>query len=164
MRETIARYRRYTVDRHAENPSVEQEPDEDMLHMQQKTECLAKKLDALEASKRKLLGEDLGSCPMEELQQIEQQLERSVNIIRARKVKVYTDQIERLKEKEDALKAENAMLWEKFKTLEPQVSNEGMERDAICPEGSEKSDVETELYIGLPESRAKPATVVFQFR
>ncbi|CAH9096603.1 unnamed protein product [Cuscuta europaea] len=165
MRETIARYRRYTVDRQAENPSVEQEPDEDMLHMQHKTECLAKKLDALEASKRKLLGEDLGSCPMEELQQIEQQLERSVNIIRARKVKVYTDQIERLKEKEDALKAENAMLWEKFKTLEPQqVSNEGMERDTICTEGSEKSDVETELYIGLPESRAKPATVVFQFR
>lgn len=35
---------------------------------------------------RKLLGEGLGSCSIEELQQIEQQLERSVSSIRARKV------------------------------------------------------------------------------
>lgn len=35
---------------------------------------------------RKLLGEGLGSCSLEELQQIEQQLERSVSSIRARKV------------------------------------------------------------------------------
>lgn len=35
---------------------------------------------------RKLLGECLGSCTVEELQTIEQQLERSVSCIRARKV------------------------------------------------------------------------------
>ena len=39
---------------------------------------------------RKLLGEGLGACSIEELQQIEQQLERSVNCIRARKVSFYT--------------------------------------------------------------------------
>jgi hypothetical protein len=32
------------------------------------------------------MGEGLGSCSMEELQQIEQQLEKSVSVVRARKV------------------------------------------------------------------------------
>ncbi|MCI16693.1 MADS-box protein SOC1-like, partial [Trifolium medium] len=31
------------------------------------------------------MGEGLGSCTMEELQQIEQQLEKSVSVVRARK-------------------------------------------------------------------------------
>lgn len=35
---------------------------------------------------RKLLGEGLGSCSIEELQQVEHQLEKSVTKIRARKV------------------------------------------------------------------------------
>lgn len=38
------------------------------------------------SSLRRLLGEGLGSCTLEELQQIEQQLERSVSSVRARKV------------------------------------------------------------------------------
>ena len=37
---------------------------------------------------RKLLGEGLGSCSLEELQQIEQQLEKSVSNVRARKVRL----------------------------------------------------------------------------
>ncbi|RAL46245.1 hypothetical protein DM860_016678 [Cuscuta australis] len=161
MQEIIARYRKHTADRQGENPSVEHE--EDLQHLLHETEYLAKKIDFLEASKRKLLGEDLGSCGMEELQHIEQQLERSVSIIRARKMEVYTEQIQRLKDKESLLTAENAILREKYKSLEPaeKVANEGNERDALCGEGSEKSDVETELYIGLPESRAKPDPPVF---
>lgn len=158
MQEIIGRYRRHTADRQAENPSVEQE--EDLQNLLHETEYLAKKIDFLEASKRKLLGEDLGSCGLEELQHIEQQLERSVSIIRARKMEVYTEQIERLKNKESILTAENAMLREKYKSLEPeQVVNEGKEKDGLCGESSEKSDVETELYIGLPESRPKPDVV-----
>lgn len=35
---------------------------------------------------RKMLGEDLGSCSLDELQQLEHQLEKSVSKIRARKV------------------------------------------------------------------------------
>nr|GMD29850.1 MADS-box protein SOC1-like [Ipomoea batatas] len=181
MREIIERYRRHTADVQSENPSVEQEQDMQVMlsfnlclptsihcientetkaylilqHLQHETECLAKKIDYLEASKRRLLGEDLGACAMEELQQIEQQLERSVNIIRARKMEVYAEQIKRLRDKEESLKAENAVLWDKYNGLQPQqVSNEGNEKESA--EGSEKSDVETELFIGLPESRAKP--------
>jgi len=38
---------------------------------------------------RKLLGDELDSCAIDELQQIENQLERSLSKIRARKVQFY---------------------------------------------------------------------------
>lgn len=37
---------------------------------------------------RKLSGEGLGSCSIEELQEIEQKLERSIRSVRARKVRI----------------------------------------------------------------------------
>lgn len=78
MREIIERYRRHTADVQSENPSVEQEQDMQVMlsfnlcqptsihcidntetkaylilqHLQHETECLAKKIDYLEASKR----------------------------------------------------------------------------------------------------------------
>ncbi|RDX60374.1 MADS-box protein SOC1, partial [Mucuna pruriens] len=71
-------------------------------------------LHVYHSSLRKLLGEGLGSCTLEELQQIEQQLERSVSNVRARKNLVYKEQIEQLKEKERTLYAENARLCEQL--------------------------------------------------
>ncbi|CAN1308346.1 MADS-box protein SOC1 [Linum perenne] len=49
---------------------------------------MMKKIQVLELSKRRLMGEDLGSCTLEDLQQIEQQLESSVCVVRARKVPI----------------------------------------------------------------------------
>ncbi|KAL5565446.1 hypothetical protein UlMin_028610 [Ulmus minor] len=60
----------------------------------------------------KLLGEGLGPCSIEDLQQVEQQLERSLSKVRARKV--FKQQIEHFKEKEKSLVAENAKLCEKL--------------------------------------------------
>ncbi|GKU89437.1 hypothetical protein SLEP1_g3574 [Rubroshorea leprosula] len=45
-----------------------------------------KKFEFLEVSKRKLLGQGLGSCSVEELQEIGSQLEQSLKNIRARKI------------------------------------------------------------------------------
>lgn len=86
-----------------------------MQHLKDEAENMMKKIELLEDSRRlglgnivfsltqgclkswlltqhiirKLLGENLGACTIDELQLIEQQLERSVTSIRARKV-VYT--------------------------------------------------------------------------
>ncbi|TYI54713.1 hypothetical protein E1A91_D11G094400v1 [Gossypium mustelinum] len=90
MQETIERYLRHTKDNRVK-------PTEQS--MQTEAEKMLKKIELLEVSRRKLLGENLGSCTLEELQQIEQQLERSVTRVRAGKAKVFKDQIEKLKEK-----------------------------------------------------------------
>nr|KJB40899.1 hypothetical protein B456_007G093800 [Gossypium raimondii]KJB40909.1 hypothetical protein B456_007G093800 [Gossypium raimondii] len=146
MQETIERYLRHTKDNRVK-------PTEQS--MQTEAEKMLKKIELLEVSRRKLLGENLGSCTLEELQQIEQQLERSVTRVRARKAKVFKDQIEKLKEKEEVLAAENAMLCEKYGMLPGKGSKEVNENEEANDESSPSSDVETELFIGLPEGRAK---------
>ncbi|MGJ2543738.1 K-box domain-containing protein [Salmonella enterica subsp. enterica serovar Paratyphi A] len=103
----------------------------------------------------KLLGEGLGSCTFEELIQIEQQLEQSASTIRARKMQVFREQIEKLKEKEKALEAENAMLCVKHGLQPRKESNEDQGENEQSTETNENSDVETELFIGPPEGRTK---------
>ncbi|KAI3444640.1 hypothetical protein Pfo_001305 [Paulownia fortunei] len=151
MHETIERYQKHTKELQVNNPPAEH----NMQHLKHEAASMMKKIEQLEASKRKLLGEGLGTCTIEELQQLEQQLDRSVSSIRARKMQVYKQQIEHLKEKGKALAAENAILCAKF-GLETQRRESNEER-AIVPsaEISEVSDVETELFIGPPEARNK---------
>ncbi|XP_042054828.1 MADS-box protein SOC1-like isoform X3 [Salvia splendens] len=130
-----------------------------LQHLKHEAAAMMKKIEQLETSKQKLHGEGLGSCTMEELQQLEQKLERSVTTIRARKMQVYKQQIDRLKEKEKALCAENAMLCDKPLQFGLQAWGRAgsSEERAVVPsaEISEVSDVETELFIGLPETRHK---------
>ncbi|CAN4125747.1 unnamed protein product [Withania somnifera] len=149
--EVIERYKRYTKDK----VQPDQNQSADMQHTKQATASLMKKIELLESSKRKLLGDGLESCSLEELQQIEKQLEKSVVTIRARKMQVYREQMERSKEKEKALRAENVILRKKFEGLEERRKPSGEKEGEviICIEGgggSDKSDVETELFIGPP--------------
>ncbi|XWS45987.1 hypothetical protein CRYUN_Cryun14cG0026300 [Craigia yunnanensis] len=108
-RETIERYMRHSMDNRTK-PT-----EQNMQHLKTEAANMVKKIELLEASRRKLLGQGLGSCTLEELQQIEQQLERSVSSVRARKTQVFKEHIEQLKEKEKVLAAENATLSEKEK-------------------------------------------------
>ncbi|KAB2052285.1 hypothetical protein ERO13_A12G102700v2 [Gossypium hirsutum] len=154
MQQTIERYRRRTKDNETNKP-IEQ----NLQHLKTESANMLKTLEDLEISRRKLLGENLGSCTLEELQEIEQQLQKSVSIIRARKTQIFRDQIEQLKEKEKALAAENEKLCEKlfmsqcgtksWKRLSEQEDN------VPYDESSPSSDVETELFIGLPEGRTR---------
>nr|WVD93370.1 suppressor of overexpression of C01 B [Osmanthus fragrans] len=147
MKETIERYKRHKKDIQAKNPPVEQ----NTQHLQHEMASLMENIERLESSKRKLWGEDLGSCTNEELQELEQQLERSFSSIRTRKIQVFRQHIEQLKEKGTALAAENAMLWDKLSLQQERGSKE--ER-AIEPSAdiSEVSVVETGLFIGPPET------------
>ncbi|XP_010508131.1 PREDICTED: MADS-box protein SOC1 [Camelina sativa] len=152
MQDTIERYLRHTKDRVSSKPVSE----ENMQHLKYEAANMMKKIEQLEASKRKLLGEGIGSCSIEELQQIEQQLEKSVKCIRARKTQVFKEQIELLKQKEKALAAENEKLSQKWGSHENEVwSNKNQESGRGDEESSPSSEVETQLFIGLPCSSRK---------
>nr|BAH97195.1 suppressor of overexpression of CO1 [Chrysanthemum x morifolium] len=152
MQETIERYRSHVKDIQTDTSSVE-----DVQNLKHETAAMAKKVEALEVAKRKLLGEGLGTSTIDELVQIEQQLERSVRIIRARKMQVYNEQIEQLHAKEKMLAAENAILTEKC-IIQTDKATEEMGVDLNVLESGENSDVETELFIGPPETRMKQLT------
>ncbi|MED6123645.1 MADS-box protein soc1, variant 2 [Stylosanthes scabra] len=162
MQETIERYRKHTKD----TPAAAKSAEENVQNLKQEAAILMKKIEILEAAKRKFLGEGVGSCSLEELQQIEQQLEKSVITVRARKSQVFKEQIEQLKEKEKALVAENAILSNKCGMVRNLATSKTNNKDKDhqrenhqaqhYPESSSpSSDVETELFIGLPETRTR---------
>ncbi|XVF73334.1 hypothetical protein PTKIN_Ptkin12aG0193000 [Pterospermum kingtungense] len=153
LKQIIERYRRHTKD------NVAKPTEQNMQHLKTEVSNMVKKIELLEASRRKLLGEGLGSCTLRELQQIEQQLQRSVSSIRARKTQVFKEQIEQLKEKERVLAAENARLCEKCCMQPRKGPNELIIEDVAYDEDSPGSGVETELFIGLPEGRTKRTTL-----
>ncbi|XP_059301640.1 MADS-box protein SOC1-like isoform X3 [Lycium ferocissimum] len=128
MQEIIERHQKHTKDDQGEKPAVEQNSMQNLKH---ETASLMKKIELLETSKRKLLGESLGSCSLEELQRMEHQLERSVNIIRARKMQVYREQIERLKDNVKDLASENVMLLEKVKKIKEKAFLQGVAKNRM---------------------------------
>uniref|UniRef100_A0A0A0L4C0 K-box domain-containing protein n=2 Tax=Cucumis sativus TaxID=3659 RepID=A0A0A0L4C0_CUCSA len=159
MQATVGRYLRHTrsdQSHHLDQPLPHQH---DLQAVQNEAASLLKEIESVEVSKRKLLGESLGTSSYEELQQLEQQLERSLSHIRARKHEVYREQIEQLKEKEKHLTAENAKLAKKYDVEEErQQSPTQIQLAEVSPnygESSSISDVETDLFIGPPKSRSK---------
>ncbi|KAL5132954.1 MADS-box protein SOC1 [Glycine soja] len=155
---SIERYRRHT--KH-DNPTTFRSVEQNMQHLKQEAANMMKKIGLLEAAKRKFLGEGLGACSIEELQWIEQQLERSLSNVRTRKIQVFKEQIEQLKEKEKVLLDENVKLTENGRLSEKHGINlqtETKKQNVNQPQynaGSPSSDVETELIIGLPDTRTR---------
>ncbi|XP_039160750.1 MADS-box protein AGL42-like isoform X1 [Eucalyptus grandis] len=82
IRKTIDRYCRSTNDAAIYQACMEQY----ILRLKQETTDMERKIELLEVSLRKLSGQCLGSCSMDEIQEIGDQLERSLSSIRERKV------------------------------------------------------------------------------
>ncbi|KAI3453638.1 hypothetical protein Pfo_010301 [Paulownia fortunei] len=142
--ETIERYQKSAKTlTNGKNPI-----EENIQHLKDETADLHKKIELLEDSKRKLLGEGLDSCSVDELEEVERQLERSLSNIRARKNILFKEKIDQLKEQEKILSKENIELRKKYEMLPLQLS--------ILPTVQPRAqamEVETALFIGLPETR-----------
>ncbi|KAB2055055.1 hypothetical protein ES319_A11G009800v1 [Gossypium barbadense] len=134
MQNTIERYRQYKKDVQSNIPEF----DRYTQQLRLEAENMAKKIEFLEVSKRRMLGQNLGSCSIDELQEVENQLERSLRNIRTRKGYLFKEQILQLKAKERYMQEENAKLSAK---------NNG----TTCSQ--QNAEVETELFLGLPENR-----------
>ncbi|CAD6209309.1 unnamed protein product [Miscanthus lutarioriparius] len=154
VQKTIERYRTYTKD-NVSNKTVQQ----DIEQVKADAEGLAKKLEALDAYKRKLLGERLEECSIEELHSLEVELEKSLRCIRGRKTMLLEEQVNKLKEKEMNLRKSNEDLREKCKKQLPMLMMAPPPPPAPAvitveddhPEPKDDGvDVETELFIGLP--------------
>nr|AFA41495.1 MADS box transcription factor-like protein [Solanum tuberosum] len=111
---------------------------------------MAKKIEILEVSKRKLMGQGLGSCSMDELEDIDSQLERTLKIIRARKTQLFKDEIEHLNAKCGFMPMllESAPAPAPVPVPPPQAKERGN-----CSQSTKSWEVETELFIGFPQMR-----------
>ncbi|KAE8678002.1 Agamous-like MADS-box protein AGL14 [Hibiscus syriacus] len=144
MNKTIERYQKREKEIRIKHKLA---PDQNLLNDNEDAQSLVKKIELLEDSKQKLLGEGLEPCSFNELQQLENQLERSLCRIRERKNLLYREQIKKLKEEERRLEEENAKLRQEY-GMKPLQLSTSMEE-----EGEETTEVVTELFIGPPERR-----------
>ncbi|XP_010529519.1 PREDICTED: agamous-like MADS-box protein AGL14 [Tarenaya hassleriana] len=143
---TIDRYQKRTKDLAITNSkgNVNSQPAKD------ETYGLARKIEQLEISKRKMLGEGLEACSIEELQQLENQLERGLTKIRAKKYQLFREEIEKLKEEERNLLEENKKLKEECETGARGALLQAKQVEEVKIDDME---VETDLFIGPPETR-----------
>ncbi|PIM98710.1 MADS box transcription factor [Handroanthus impetiginosus] len=150
MPKTIERYLQHAKEERNTTIEVEQH----MQHLRHEAAFMAKKIELLEKSQWKLLGHNLGACPLKELQEIDNQLERSLKNIRARKSQLFREEVEKLEAKEKFLLEENARLSEKCCGLRGRNAQE--KQKGIMGSHSlstTSSEVVTELFIGPPTTR-----------
>lgn len=144
-----------TLERYLERVREERrgnEVEQHMQHLKHEAALIAKKIELLENSQRKLLGQNLGGCSLEELQDTENQLQRSLNNIRARKSQLFTEEMEKLQAKEKFLLEENSKLREKF-GLRARNAAEKQKEMGSYSQSTLTSEVVTELFIGPPTTR-----------
>ncbi|KAL6841972.1 hypothetical protein ACP4OV_028484 [Aristida adscensionis] len=114
----LERYQRYSFEERAVlDPTIE-----DQENWGDEYGRLKSKLDALQKSQRQLLGEQLDSLNIKELQQLEQQLESSLKHIRSRKNQLMFDSISELQKKEKSLTEQNGAL-QKLMEAEKEKNN-----------------------------------------
>ncbi|KAJ0968919.1 hypothetical protein J5N97_021796 [Dioscorea zingiberensis] len=144
MQHTIDRYKA-----HSKDESYDGTLEQNIQQWRSKASTAARNIETIEASKRRLLGENLESCTVPELNELECQLEGALCKIRSRKNQLFIKKIEELKHQERILLEENALLQEKCKVGPKLVSS--AQRDAAAQEQSiEQMEVVTELHIGRP--------------
>ncbi|XP_009772098.1 agamous-like MADS-box protein AGL19 isoform X1 [Nicotiana tabacum] len=120
-------------------------------HLKEEVATMTRKLELLEDSKRKLLGQGLDSSSFDELQQVEEQLERSLSCIRARKNLLLREQIAHLKEEEKILMKQNADLRKRIEVVPLPLKIDSREEED--PQ-RQTMELETELFIGLPQRQS----------
>uniref|UniRef100_A0A251S9V2 Putative K-box region and MADS-box transcription factor family protein n=2 Tax=Helianthus annuus TaxID=4232 RepID=A0A251S9V2_HELAN len=154
MRKTIERYREHV--KKDENCIPETEVNTQKL--KKESAIIQQKLEQLEASRRKYLGQDLVSCSLDEVIELDSKLEHALRTIRERKAHLFKEQTEKLKAKERYLMEENArlvqetaILCQKRDRISPQ--HYVKEKDVITrSQSSPFSEVETDLFVGLRPS------------
>ncbi|KAK4283116.1 hypothetical protein QN277_000107 [Acacia crassicarpa] len=120
--------------------------DEEQYSQQMKVECamMAKQIEHLQLSKRKLMGEELSSCSIEDLQEIENQLITSLQHVKLRKSQLFRQQSQQLQDKERNLIQQNASLTKLCGRTVKWQNQWSKQKEA---------EVETELRIGLPQNQ-----------
>ncbi|KAJ0267278.1 MADS-box protein AGL72 [Hirschfeldia incana] len=140
IQKTIKRYAEYKGEYFvAENHPIEQY----VQGLKKEMVTMVEKIEMLEVHNRKLMGQNLASCSVKELQEIATQIEKSLHIVRSRKAKLNGDEIQKLKAKEMELKDERVRLRGMVGEIPMGTPSTSKERE----------DVETDLFIGYPKSR-----------
>lgn len=96
---------------------------------------LRSRIEALQKSQRNLMGEQLDSLTLREVQQLEQQIDSALRKIRSRKNHLFLNSIEELRKKESLLMEQNSILEKENAELEASMHKNGTasSTEAVAP-------------------------------
>jgi len=123
--------------------------EQDLKDLKREIANMEERIEILECTQRKMLGEELASCGLKDLNQLESQVERGLKNIRARKNEILVTQIEQLQRKERMFSEENNFLRKRI------VDPHSVLTTPASGYGSlQRSEVETQLVMRPPSSNA----------
>nr|AOT28198.1 MADs14 protein [Phyllostachys edulis] len=100
---------------------------------------LKAKVETIQKCQKHLMGEDLESLNLKELQQLEQQLENSLKHIRSRKSQLMLESISELQKKEKSLQEENKVLQKELVEKQKVIRKQQVQWDQTHPQTSSSS-------------------------
>ncbi|GJS22913.1 MADS-box protein AGL42-like protein isoform X1 [Tanacetum coccineum] len=95
IQKTVEKYREHVKKDENCNPEMEVNTQQ----LKDEAAIIQQKIEQLEASQRKFLGQDLASCSLGELSELDSKLEHTLRTIRARKAQLFKEQFDKLKAK-----------------------------------------------------------------
>ncbi|KAJ3673080.1 hypothetical protein LUZ60_006454 [Juncus effusus] len=115
MEKILERYHRYS---YSEKEIVESEAGS-KENWNNDYAILKSKIEALHETQRQLMGEQLDELTVKELQQLEQQIETALQLIRSQKNQVFFEEISELQKKEKELREQKISLQEQLNNPSP---------------------------------------------
>ncbi|KAJ9567336.1 hypothetical protein OSB04_003395 [Centaurea solstitialis] len=91
---------------------------------------LKARIEILQKTQRHLMGEDLDSLSLKELQNLEQQLDMALKHIRLKKNQVMTESISQLQKKAKELLDQNNLLSKQIKEMEKEIGEHDLEHQS----------------------------------
>jgi len=150
MQKMLEKYQTYSENFDIIKTSKEHDIQDINLELADKKE----KISILQSTQRKMVGEDLESCSMKELNQLESQADRGLKHIRARLTKMRVDEIDQLKGKGQILTEENLFL--RKKCGDEHVDGSVFRTPPAQLRSIQNIDVETQLVIRPPSVQQHP--------
>nr|AJP06276.1 DAL3 [Pinus tabuliformis] len=145
MQKMLARYEKCSEGSNTTSTAKEQ----DVQCLKRESAIMEERIEILESMQRKMLGEELASCALKDLNQLESLVQRGLRNVRARKTEILVTEIEQLQRKERILSEENAFLSKKFVDPHSFSTTPRSESGSI-----QNSEVETQLVMRPPCTNA----------
>ncbi|KAF7001249.1 hypothetical protein CFC21_016960 [Triticum aestivum] len=161
MDKILERYERYS---YAEKAliSAESESEGNWCHEYRK---LKAKIETIQKCHKHLMGEDLDSLNLKELQQLEQQLESSLKHIRSRKSHLMMESISELQKKERSLQEENKALQKELVERQKAAASRQQQQQQQQMQWEHQAQTQTHAHTqNQPQAQTSSSSSSFMMR
>ncbi|XP_052205630.1 MADS-box transcription factor 23-like isoform X5 [Diospyros lotus] len=150
MESVIDRYNESKGENHQQDNQVSQ-----VKFWQREAAILRQQLHNLQENHRQLMGEELYGFSVKDLQDLENQLEISLNCVRMKKEQILTDEIQELNQKGNLMHQENIELYKKVYGTRDVIEVTEITQNPYGFRTGENSYLPVQLQLSQPEQQSQ---------